>query len=200
VKYGRAWWAKQCALKLIYGDWAEAYECLPAMLHGMKVKNPGMHIEYVPKLSFGQCVEAFMHCCDVLSIDGTILMGNYEGTLLNAIGINVDRQLVSLAFAIVEKENIYSWGWFLHLIQKVVVGPGCEVCVISDSHAGILNAVCEVIPNHAPTHHWWRTCHLAQNLIKHDDIKENFKIFEVCRQTDKKDFKKKTKGTREVNK
>jgi hypothetical protein len=25
VKYGRAWRAKQHALKLIYGDWAEAY-------------------------------------------------------------------------------------------------------------------------------------------------------------------------------
>jgi hypothetical protein len=40
----------------------------------------------------------------------------------------------------------------------------------------------------------WCTQHLAQNLIKHDGIKENFKLFEeVCRQTDKKDFKKKLK-------
>jgi hypothetical protein len=32
-------------------------------------------------------------------------------------------------------------------------------------------------------------------------IKENFKLFEeVCRQTDKKDFKKETKGSREENK
>jgi hypothetical protein len=50
VKYDRAWWVKQYALKLIYGDWAEAYEHLPAMLHAMKAKNPGMHFEYVPKL------------------------------------------------------------------------------------------------------------------------------------------------------
>jgi hypothetical protein len=49
VKYGRAWWAKQHALKLIYGDWAEEYEHLPAMLHATKAKNPGMHFEYVPK-------------------------------------------------------------------------------------------------------------------------------------------------------
>jgi hypothetical protein len=41
----------------------------------------------------------------VLSIDGTFLMGKYEGTLLIAIGIDADRHLVSLAFAIVEKEN-----------------------------------------------------------------------------------------------
>jgi hypothetical protein len=49
VKYDRAWWAKQCALKLIYSDWDEAYERLPTMLHAMKTKNPRMHFEYVPK-------------------------------------------------------------------------------------------------------------------------------------------------------
>jgi hypothetical protein len=49
VKYGRAWWAKQRALKLIYGDWAEAYERLPVMLHNMKANNLGMYFEYVPK-------------------------------------------------------------------------------------------------------------------------------------------------------
>jgi hypothetical protein len=126
VKYGRAWQAKQGALKLIYGDWAEAYECLPAMLHAMKAKNLGMHFEYVTKpevlgpegrqyflhvfWTFRQCVEAFKICCDVLSIDGTFLMRKYEGTMLIAIGIDADHQLVPLAFAIVEKENSASWG------------------------------------------------------------------------------------------
>jgi hypothetical protein len=68
-------------------------------------------------------VEAFKHCCDVLSIDDMFLMGKYEGTILIAIGIDADRQLVPLAFAIVEKENSGSWGWFLHLVRRVVVGP-----------------------------------------------------------------------------
>jgi hypothetical protein len=31
--------------------------------------------------------------------------GKYEGTMIIAIGINVDRQLVPLAFTIVEKKN-----------------------------------------------------------------------------------------------
>jgi hypothetical protein len=39
VKYGRAWQAKQHALKIIYGDCAKAYERLSAMLHVMKAKN-----------------------------------------------------------------------------------------------------------------------------------------------------------------
>jgi hypothetical protein len=49
VKYGRVWWAKQHALKLIYGDWAVVYGRLPAMLHAIKAKNRVMHFEYVPK-------------------------------------------------------------------------------------------------------------------------------------------------------
>jgi uncharacterized ferritin-like protein (DUF455 family) len=83
----------------------------------------------------------------------------------------------------------------------VVVGSGCEICVISGRHAGIMNVVHEVIRNHAHVHNRWCTRHLAQNIIKHDGIKENFKLFEeVCRQTNKKDFKKKlTKLERRKN-
>jgi hypothetical protein len=50
-------------------------------------------------------VKAFKHYCDVLSIDDMFLTGKYEGTMLIAIGIDADHQLVPLAFAIVEKEN-----------------------------------------------------------------------------------------------
>jgi hypothetical protein len=105
----------------------------------MKAKNPGMHFEYVPKPEviglegrqyflrvfwiFRQCVEAFKHCCDVLSIDVTFLTGKYEGTMLIAIGIDADHQLVPLAFAILENENSGSWGWFFRLVRIVVVGP-----------------------------------------------------------------------------
>jgi hypothetical protein len=49
MKYGRAWRSNQRALKLLYGDWAEAYERLPAILHATKAKNLGTHFEYVSK-------------------------------------------------------------------------------------------------------------------------------------------------------
>jgi transposase-like protein len=112
--------------------------------------------------------------------------------MIIANDIDADRRLVPLAFAIVE-ENRGSWGWFLHLVWRVVVGLGREICVISDRHAEILNAVREVIPNHSHVHHYWCTRHLVQNLIKHDGIKENFKLIEVCRHTNEKNFKKKLK-------
>jgi hypothetical protein len=106
-------------------------------------------------------MKAFKHYCDVLSIDGTFLTEKYEGTMLIVIGIDANRQLVTLAFAIVEKENNSSWGWFLRLVQRVVVGPEHEICVILDRHAVILNIVCEMILNHSRVHHHWCTRYLA---------------------------------------
>jgi hypothetical protein len=67
----------------------------------------------------------------VLSIDGTFLIGKYEGTLLIAIGIDANHQVVLVAFAIME-ENNGSWGWFLHLIRRVVISSTWDICVISN--------------------------------------------------------------------
>ena len=93
------------------------------------------------------------------------LIGKYQGTLLIAISYDANNKLVPLAFALVEKENNDSWGWFLRLVRIHVVGPGREVGVISDRHQGILNAVREQIEGYAPLHHRWCTWHLAENLL-----------------------------------
>jgi hypothetical protein len=52
-------------------------------------------------------------CC---FIDVMFLIGKYEGIMIIAIDIDADRQMVPLAFAIMEKENIGSWGWLLRLV------------------------------------------------------------------------------------
>ncbi|XP_021307836.1 uncharacterized protein LOC110432195 [Sorghum bicolor] len=160
VKYGKAWRAKQRALEIIFGNWEEAYERLPVMWNAMKAANLGTHFEYVPKEGetrngrevfgrafwvFGQSIEALKHCRPVVSIDGTFLTGKFEGTMLICIGTDAEDQLMSLAFAIVRKEDTDSWCWFLRFVRQVVIGPGRDVCVISDRHAGILNAVEEVL-------------------------------------------------------
>ena len=81
---------------------------------------------------FPQCVEAFRHYCPIFSIDGTFLIGKYQGTLLITISYDANNKLVPLAFALVKKENSDSWGWFLRLVWIHVVGPGREVGIISD--------------------------------------------------------------------
>jgi hypothetical protein len=93
------------------------------------------------------------------------LIGKYRGTLLIAISCDTNNKLVSLALALVERENNNSWGWFLWLVWIHVIGPTREVGVISDRHQGILNAVREEIEGYAPLHHHWCTRHLAENLL-----------------------------------
>ena len=168
VKYGKAWRAKQRALELIFGDWEQAYERLPVMLNAMKAINPRMHFEYLPKegetrnrrqvfgrafWALGQSIEAFKHCRPIVSIDGTFLLEKFEGTMLVCIGTDAEDQLVPLAFAIVRKDDTDSWCWFLRLVRQVVIGPGHDVCVISDRHAGILNDVQEEMPGYGQIHH-----------------------------------------------
>jgi len=177
------------------------------MLNAKKVVNPGMHFEYLPKegemrnvrqvrgrafWAFGQSIEAFKRCRPVVSIDGTFLIGNFEGTMLICIGTDSEDQLVPLSFVIVRKEDMDSWCWFLRLVRQVVIGPGHDVCVILDRHVGILNVVEEEMVGYGQIHHRWCTRHLAQNLIRHDGTKDNFKLFEdVCRQLEVKLFNEK---------
>ena len=47
--YDKAWRAKQRAWKMIYRDWEDGYEQLPVLFNVIKVVNPGMHYEYIPK-------------------------------------------------------------------------------------------------------------------------------------------------------
>ena len=124
IKYGKAWRAKQRAWKMIYGDWEEGYEQLPAMFNAMKVANPGMHYEYIPRPNewkdgrqiffrafwcFPQCIEAFRHCRPVLSIDGTFLLGKYmllnQGRLVQFFSNN------NRKFAIFIACGVLTWSW-----------------------------------------------------------------------------------------
>jgi hypothetical protein len=57
------------------------------------------------------------------------LIGKYQGTLLIAISCDANNKLVPLVFALVEKQNNDSWGWFLRLVRIHVVGPGRKVGV-----------------------------------------------------------------------
>ena len=73
-----------------------------------------------------------------LCIDGTFLTGRYKWTILTAIGVDCNKQVVPIAFAFVENENTESWYWFLERVKIHVVTVRPDVCLISDRHAGLL--------------------------------------------------------------
>ena len=66
---------------------------------------------------FAQSVEAFKHCRPLVLVDGTFLTGKYRGVLMIAVGVDLDNQLVPLAFTLAEGENDNSWCWFMKLMR-----------------------------------------------------------------------------------
>ncbi|KAK1629933.1 hypothetical protein QYE76_004248 [Lolium multiflorum] len=199
VKYGKAWKAKQAAFKMLYGDWEEAYNRVPRLLLAMAATNPGMVHVVEPSAtkmtlhdgkrvrvfhrafwSFEQCTRAFEHCRPVIAVDGTFLTGQYKGTLLVAIANDASNRLVPLAFALVEIENNDNWEWFFRILRTRVIPPSKEVCVISDRHQGILNAVELAIPGHAPLHHRWCMRHFCANFYRACKSKELSDLLQDC--------------------
>ena len=77
----------------------------------------------------------------MLCIDDTFLTGKYKGTILTAIGVDCNNQIIPITFAFVEIENTESWYWFLERVKWHVVAERPGVCLISDRHSGLLAAI-----------------------------------------------------------
>ena len=126
------------------------------MFHTLQDRNPGTYVDiqdfFIPEFptvkvlhrlffSFGVCIQAFTHCRPVICVDGTFLTGKYKGQILTVIGQDGQNQVVPLAFAFVESENIESWTWFFRQLKIAVVQNKPNVCILHDMHAGILSAI-----------------------------------------------------------
>jgi hypothetical protein len=73
--------------------------------------------------------------------------------------------ILPIAFAVVERENKESWGWFLRLIREHVTQKK-GICLISDRHGGILSAVGNPNNGWQPPHAYHVYClrHIASNF------------------------------------
>ena len=93
-----------------------------------------------------------------------------------------NNQLFLLAFAIIECENIDSWGWFLACIRNRVTQQ-TGICVISDKHPVIMAAMSDPHLGWVAPYAYHRICmrHLASNFMTRfkDKLLKNL----VCRAT-----------------
>ena len=130
--------------------------------------------------SFKPSIEGFTNCRLVLSIDGTHLYGKYKGTLLIAMSCDGNNQLFPLTFAIMEGENIDSWGWFLACIRNRVT-QRTGICVISDRHPGIMAAMSDPHLRWDAPYAYHRICmrYLASNFMTR--FKDKLLKYLVCR-------------------
>ena len=194
VKYGKAWRAKQFAMAHLWGDWKESYSNIPKMLAAIAHFNSGtkyiidtdgrqqmqpcgsiLPVLYRVFWCFPQCVAAFKHCRPVMSVDATFLTGTYKGTLMVAVAIDAEDQLIPIAFAVTEGENNSSWSWFITNVRRHVIGPERRICMISDRHQGLLNAAREELQGFPPLVHRWCMRHFAANVWRRQKSKDVIK-------------------------
>ena len=116
--------------------------------------------------AFKPCIDAWPHLKPVVQVDGTFLYGKYRHTLLIATGQDGNKNIVPLAFDIVEGETEEAWAWFLWILRRDVVKERNGVCLISDRGAGCLTAVEDEQVGWQPPqgHHLYCFRHLASNL------------------------------------
>jgi hypothetical protein len=105
---------------------AQQYRQLPAYLNALAKNNPGVitrllinevthrfeRLFICPKES-GQAHGSWRYLRKLVAVDGTHLKGGFVHTLMLAVGIDAENQIVPLAWAVVESENERSWRWFL---------------------------------------------------------------------------------------
>jgi hypothetical protein len=141
VKYSKAWHAKHHATALLWGDWLESYGRVPRVLFGMSHFNPGIrwftytgnmmlphngvykHVLQRVFWCLPYCAESFQHYGPMILVGAIFLTGKYKGALTMVVAVDLERQLVPLAFALIKGENNNSWSWYMKLLRRYVLGP-----------------------------------------------------------------------------
>ncbi|XP_071933661.1 uncharacterized protein [Coffea arabica] len=155
ISYKKTWYGRRRAIDIVYGDWPTSVAQLPTYVQELQYTNPGtvvvwdhhpLSISSSPIFdyifwAFAPAIEGFRHLKPVICVDGTFLKGPYRGKILTAVAFDADNHLFPLAFALVDEENNRSWSWFMRLLRIQVCGDIQNICVISDRHHGIINAM-----------------------------------------------------------
>ena len=87
--------------------------------------------------AFGASIDGFQYCHPLINIDGTHLYGMYKKRLLVIVVDDVNNEVYSLFFAIVEEDTNNNWSLFLDLFRQYVIDCHTGLCIISNIHASI---------------------------------------------------------------
>nr|XP_027083942.1 uncharacterized protein LOC113706268 [Coffea arabica] len=181
VSYKKAWYARRRAIDILYGDWPTSISQLPTYIQELQRSNPGTvvvwdhHPSSTPSniifdyifWAFAPAIQGFRHLKPVICVDGTFLKGPYRGKLLVAVGFDANGSLFPLAYALVDEENNRSWHWFMRLLRIHVCGDMQNICIISDRHHGIINAMRTLEEWQEPLGvHRFCSIHIRSNFIQ----------------------------------
>jgi hypothetical protein len=92
--------------------------------------------------------------------------------LMIVVGVDLDNQLVPLAFTLAKGENDDSWCWFMKLVRQHVLHSSRNICMILDRHHGLLIAANEHVDGRPPLEHRWCMRYFAANIWRRQKKKE----------------------------
>ncbi|XP_050205598.2 uncharacterized protein LOC126655447 [Mercurialis annua] len=185
MDYWRAWRCRGKAIDLIRGTPKESFAQLPSYLHMVKTTNPGSYVKLETDedsaflyafMALNASIKGWKHCMPIVVVDGTFLKGPYGGTLLAASTHDSAGKIFPLAYAVTDSENNNSWNWFFESMMEVY-GVREGMCIISDRHESIKNAITDVYGEEVK--HGVCIFHLLNNLKvkfrrKQKEIKDIF--------------------------
>ncbi|KAL4320047.1 hypothetical protein GQ457_18G015050 [Hibiscus cannabinus] len=173
INWMKGYRTKVKALEIIRGKDEDQYSKLPKYCGELRKRNPGsttiLHLERSLFQRIYICIKALKDgflagCRPIISIDGCWLKGKYEGHLLTAIGIDANDCIYPIAYAVVEKENKNSWGWFLELLAyDLNIDNSHAWTFVSDRQKGLISIVQSLFPG---CEHRFCVRHMYQNFIK----------------------------------
>ncbi|KAL0302996.1 UNVERIFIED_CONTAM: hypothetical protein Sradi_6167700 [Sesamum radiatum] len=156
ISYHKVWHVLKAAREEVYGTWKSSVQKLPKFMIALQKSNPRTVVDWLhldtdipgTKIlnyvlwTFRPCIEGFRYCRNLISIDGTHLYTKYKHKLLVVVTLDANQQILPIAFALVDKESLESWRWFLEMFAKhLMLDDDDRICLISDRHSGLINAI-----------------------------------------------------------
>ncbi|GKC39591.1 transposase, MuDR, MULE transposase domain protein [Tanacetum coccineum] len=193
ISYQQAWRGKDYGIEQIRGSPYESFEMLPYYCHNLERKNPGTVTriktdeEGVFEMLFiaiGASIRTFINYLrPLLIIDAAHLKGTYKGTNLVAVGMDVNNQIVSIAFGICKGETDPCWSWWIS-VPKECIADNRNLLFIFDRHHAIAIAVRNEFPL---AFHVVCCCYLMMN-ISLEKKKTKGLFLKICKAYTHEDF------------
>ncbi|KAH0698709.1 hypothetical protein KY284_012924 [Solanum tuberosum] len=150
----KAYLGRKRAFEKVYSTWEGSFAELSRFMEALKHFNHGTIVEWKTEWrvdviedvfnyvfwTFKPCIDGFVFCRPVISIDGTHAYGKYDIKLLIAIATNGNGSILPLAFAIVVNESMKTCSLFLDHLHLHVVKGRRGVALTLDRHHGILSS------------------------------------------------------------
>ncbi|KAH0633503.1 hypothetical protein KY284_036289 [Solanum tuberosum] len=211
----KSYLGRKRAFEKVYGTWEGSLAELLRFMEALKHFNPGTIVEWKTERrvdviedvfnyvfwTFKPCIDGFVFCRPIISIDGTHVYGKYDIKLLIAIATDGNGSILPLAFAIVANESMETWSLFLDHLHLHVVKGRRDVALISDRHHGILSSVYNS-PNWQAPFGFHRFClrHLKANFQKKfKNVTLNNLLWAAANHYQEKKFLEKMKMIKEIN-